>query len=164
MPSEKTQDLLDRVSQLTRLAEASEAEGNPRFDDAVGALDQISGRWRHGGNEDSTGDAVWRLLSMIPGAVVAREPRTAGSAFQPDFLVTFDDHKVLVETKPTSVGLPDLTRQLAAALDAYRADEALLVVPERPAEGTEDAGGLDPRLRVLAMSDLRAFFDNLSER
>jgi hypothetical protein len=164
MPSKKTQDLLDRVNRLTRLAEASEATGNARFDDAVGALDEMSGRGRHGGNEASTDDSVWRLLSMIPGAVVSREPQTAGSAFRPDFLVTLDDHKVLVETKPALETLPALTQQLATALDAYRADKALVVVPERSAEGEADVGFLDPRLKVLAMSDLWGFFDDLSQR
>jgi hypothetical protein len=164
VPSKETQDLLDRVSRLTRLAEASEANGNARFDDAVDALDDISGRGRHGRNKVDTDDSVWRVLSMIPDAVVAREPQTAGSTFQPDFLVTLDNHKVLVETKAASETLPALTQQLATALDAYRADEALVVVPERSAEDEADVGSLDPRLKVLAMSDLRGFFHNLSQR
>lgn len=162
MPSKETQELLDRLERLTREARVAEAMENPRFEEAVRTLDEMAGR-RPKGRGSTFEDAVWRVLSAISDAVVSREPHTRRSPFRPDFLVTVDNHKVLVEAKAPSQALPALTRQLDAALDAYGADEALVVVPQGGAPG-EVAGVANARVRVLEMGDLLSFFADLSRR
>jgi hypothetical protein len=106
-------------------------------------------------------DSVWQLLSTIPDAVVAREPRANGSTFGPDFLVTLDDQRVLVEAKGSHAALPAFTHALAAALDTYNADVGVVVVEGLADEDVEPP--VDPRLKVIAMADLRGFFSQLAD-
>ncbi len=160
MPSKETEDLLARLKRLRSKAGASETISNVGFDRAIGGLDQIAGR----GNPRAKGlefeDAVWQVLSAIPGVVVSREPQTPESHFRPDFLVTLPQHKILVEAKAPSEWLPTLTRQVTAALDPYGADAALVVVPEETSSSV-DLGSADERLSLVEMADLKDFFGNL---
>lgn len=155
MPSEQKDPLLERLEHLKGAAAASEAKGNPRLDEAIDSLNQLAGRPR--AKEGSAfEDIVWHALTTIPGAVVARNPHTAATTFEPDFLVTLGEHTFLVEAKDPSADLPGVAQRLAGAVDAYGADEAVLVLPEEDAQPGVDLA--EDRLQLLALSGLRSFF------
>jgi len=162
MPSKETEDLLARLDDLRSAAGASEATSNVQFEKAVDALDQMAGRGRTKKAEGPAfADAVWQTLSAIPGVVVSREPQTAGSPFRPDFLVTLPHHKVLVEAKTGSAWLPNLTRQVSAALGPYGADEAVVIVPDQGSSSVDLSSWDHNRIRLVEMHDLPDFFGSL---
>ena len=152
MPTEETERLLEDLGRLKERVRAVDPEARARFDQAIETLDRLSGRENL--QSPKFERLVLDLLSRNPDVVVARDPRTAGSSFTPDFLVRLGDQTVLVEARyPGSRGsLSSTMRQLQRALDEYGADRGLLVVPKRPAADIADIG--QPSVDLITVDEL----------
>lgn len=152
MPTEETGRLLEDLGRLKKRVRAVDPDARARFDQAIETLDRLSGRENL--QSPKFERLVLDLLSRDPDVVVAREPRTAGSSFSPDFLVRLGDRTVLVEARdPSSRGsLSSTMRQLHRALPEYGADRGLLVVPQRSAADLEDLAY--PGVDLITVDDL----------
>jgi hypothetical protein len=150
MPSDETSELLRRAEQLVRSVQPDE-EARRRSEEALNRLDELAGRRPR--RRPALESDVEHLLTEVNGSlVVAREPKTNGAGYVPDFLVTAGNDRYLVEVRPSAAEGRRAADALVGVLDAYEATEAFVVVPE----GEQAAGDLgDDRIQMLTPSGLR---------
>ena len=146
MPSEETNRILDQIGDLKREIQTPDVDSRLRFEKAVEKLDRLSGATPEGTTFERV---VWDLLSRDPDYVVSRRPHAAGSKYAPDFLVDVGGQKILIQAKALGTrdpaGYTRALEELAGAVAAYRADRALLVVPDDVAlEGVEAPPDVEP--------------------
>ena len=130
MPSKETTDLLRRAELAAELA-APDEQARRQFDEAFNQLEKLTGR--EPGRQDASRlqDALEHLLASTNHSLIfSREPRTNGTDYTPDLLITNGPDRILVEVKESEAAGRQATEALAGVLDTFEASRAFVVVPE----------------------------------